>query len=220
MARWLKRLWILYFNECMHTVNLLTNVVENHAVLAYIIIFFGLVFEGELILISTGILAHLGAFNFWFALFFVLLGGFSKTLIGYSLGKYLYNKFNHNRFFKYVEKRVNHYMPHFKAKPFWSIFISKFIIGANHLVILFSGFERINYKKFLKAEIISTLIWAPLLLSIGYIFSQTALYITNEIWRFSMIVLVLIAIFIIFDKLIGWLYEIFEEFYHDHSSPL
>ena len=124
----------------MHTVNLLTNIVESHAVLAYIIIFFGLIFEGEFILISTGILAHLGAFNFWFALLFVLLGGLAKTVIGYSLGKYLYTKYNHNRFFKYVEKRVNHFMPHFQRKPFWSIFLSKFIMGANNLVIIFSWF--------------------------------------------------------------------------------
>ena len=199
----------------MHTVNLLINLVEHHQVLAYIIIFFGLIFEGELIVISTGILAHLGALNFWFSLFFILLGGLSKTFIGYALGEFLYKKFNHNRFFRYIQKQVYSILPRFKTKPFWSIFISKFIMWANNIVIIFSGYEKIDYKKFLKAEIIATLVWAPLLLSLGYFFSYTALHISRDIWKFSMVVLILFIIFILFDKLVSWLYELFEEFYDE-----
>lgn len=197
----------------MHTINLLTVFVEHHQILAYLIIYVGLVFEGEFFIISTGILTHLGALNFWISFIFVLLGAFSKTFIGYTLGKFLFKKFNHHRFFKYIQKRVYDFLPRFKAKPFWSIFVSKFIVGANHLVIIFSGYEKIDYKKFLKAEISSTIIWAPLLLFLGYFFSYTAFNISREIWRFSFIVLILIILFIIFDKLISWIYKIFGEFY-------
>ena len=199
----------------MHTVNLLTSLVENHQVLAYGIIYLGLIFEGEFFLISTGILAHLGALNFWFSLLFLLLGGLSKTFIGYALGEFLYKKFNYNKIFRYIQKRVYNILPRFKTKPFWSIFISKFIMGANHIVIIFSGYEKIDYKKFLKAEILATIIWAPLLLSLGYFFSYTALQISREIWKFLMVVLILFIIFILFDKLVSWLYELFEEFYDE-----
>ena len=78
---------------------------------------------------------------------------------------------------KYIEERVFNFMPHFDRKPFWSIFISKFIMGVNYLVIIFSGYKKINYKTYLKAEFFSTIIWAPLLLTIGYFFSYTALNI-------------------------------------------
>jgi len=74
----------------MHTVNLLISLVEHHQVLAYVIIFLGLIFEGEIIAISVGILAHLGALNFWFSIFFILVGAISKTLIFYELGEFLY----------------------------------------------------------------------------------------------------------------------------------
>ena len=57
----------------MHIVELLTGLVENHQVLAYAVIFIGLIVEGEVILISTGVLAHLGAVNFNFALVLLLL---------------------------------------------------------------------------------------------------------------------------------------------------
>jgi len=199
----------------MHTVNLLTSLIENHQVLAYVVIYIGLIFEGEFFIISTGILAHLGALNFWFSLLFIILGGLSKTFLGYALGEFLFKRFNHNKFFRYMQKKVYGILPRFKVKPFWSIFISKFIIGANHIVIIFSGYEKIDYKKFLKAEFSSTIVWAPLMLSLGYFFSYTALHISSEIWRFLMVILILFTLFVLFDKLVSWLYNLFEEFYNE-----
>ena len=170
------------------------------------------------VLISAGILAHLGALNVWLGLLIALLGGLSKTFMGYALGEFLYKIFNHHKFFKYIQKRVYIILPRFKTKPFWSIFISKFIAGANNVVIIFSGYEKIDYKKFLKAEISATIIWTPLVLFLGYIFSYAALQISREIWKFLMVVLTLYIIFILFDKLVGWLYELFEESYEENSE--
>lgn len=199
----------------MHTVNLLISLVENHQILAYFLIYFGLIFEGEFFVIFTGILVNLGALNFYFSLLFIILGAITKTFVGYALGEYLYKKFNHYKFFQYIQKRVYNVLPRLKTKPFWSIFASKFIMGINYLVIIFCGYEKINYKQFLKAEISATVVWAPTLLLIGYFFGYTALHISREIWKFSVVVLILFILFILFDKLVSWLYELFEEFYDD-----
>lgn len=196
----------------MYTVNLLTDLVSNNLAMAYFLIFFITIFEGEIVAISAGILVLLGAINFWIALILIFIGGMIKTVGGYFLGKFLHKKFNNHRYFQFVEKRVLRIMPNFKEKPFWSIFISKFIM-VNHLVIVFAGYHHIDFKKYLKAEISSTLFWAPGLMLLGYFFSYTAIKISTEIWDFSLIVLGLIILFIIFDKLVSWLYELFEEFY-------
>jgi membrane protein DedA with SNARE-associated domain len=200
----------------MHTINLLTRVIEHHQVLAYGIIFLGLIFEGEVVVMSIGILSHLGALNIWFALLFIILGALSKTFGGYALGKYLSNKYKHNGFFRYIQKRVYTLLPRFKTKPFWSI--SKFIWGANNIVILFSGYERIEYKKFLRAELLATLVWAPVLLSLGYFFSYTALSASRDVWKFLATVLILFIGFLLFDKLVSWLFELFEEFYYGDNK--
>ncbi|HBA46010.1 hypothetical protein A2W67_03445 [Candidatus Nomurabacteria bacterium RIFCSPLOWO2_02_40_28] len=200
----------------MYTINFLANLVENHQILVYALIFLGIIIEGEFILLCTGVLVHLGALNFYFALPFVFMAGFCKTFLGYSIGSLMQDKWNHTKFFKYIEKRVSNIMPHFKQKPFWSIFISKFIM-INHFVIVFAGYQKINFKKYLKAELLSTVIWAPGLILLGYFFSYTAISVSHEIWRFLMIVLVLIIAFVLFDKLVSRIYEIFEEFYHNHS---
>ena len=123
----------------MHTINFLIRLVEHHQILTYGIIYLGLIFEGEFFIISTGILAHLGALNVWVSLVFVLLGALSKTFIGYAFGEFLFKKFNRHKVLKYLQKRVYGILPKFKEKPFWSIFISKFIMGANYICLLYTS---------------------------------------------------------------------------------
>jgi membrane-associated protein len=199
----------------MHTVKILTSLVEHHETLAYFFIFLILVFEGEFIVIITGILVHLGALELVPSLFFLYLGGMGKTFLGYAVGRLIHNKWCDTKFLKHIEKKVYNIAPRFKRKPFWSIFVSKFIMGVNHSVIIYAGYLKIDYRKYLKAEISSTLIWAPLLLFVGYFFGYTALSVSKEIWKFSLIALLLIIGFILLDKLIAWIYELFEEFYEE-----
>ncbi len=197
----------------MYTVNFLINIIQDHQFIAYGLIFIGLIFEGEFILILTGILSHLGALNFYIALVFIFLGGLSKTFLGYYLGTILHKKYKDTKFFLYIKKKVLNFVPNFEKKPFWSIFISKFIMGVNSFVIIFAGYLKVDFKKYLRAEITATIIWVPLLLCLGYFFGYTALSISKEIWKFSLIIVLLMFIFVLIDKFIGWLYEIFEEFY-------
>ena len=112
----------------MHTVEILKQLVGNHQILAYLVIFLGLIFEGEIVVITTGVLSYLGALNVWISLIFILAGGLVKTFSFYYLGTVFYKKFSYNKVFRYIEKRVMYFMPQFKEKPFWSIFISKFFI--------------------------------------------------------------------------------------------
>ena len=128
----------------MHTVNFLIRLVEHHQILVYGVIYLGLIFEGEFVVISAGILSHLGALNLYFSLLFILLGSLSKTFLGYALGEFLYKKFNNHKFFRYIQKRVYSVLPRFKTKPFWSIFISRFfILGIGWFTTIFSGYKNL-----------------------------------------------------------------------------
>ena len=202
----------------MHTVEILNHLIEQHQVLAYIFIFLGLVFEGEVVVITTGVLSYLGALDFKLSLLFILAGGIAKTFGCYYLGMLLYKKYNYSRVFRYIERRVLYFMPRFKEKPFWSIFISKFINGVNYLVAIFSGYAKINLKTYLKAEFLSTIIWAPLLLSLGYFFSQTALSLSKEIGRFSLFIFIFLMVFLLFDKFVSAFFRIFEYFKNNGSA--
>jgi len=200
----------------MHTVQVLSHVVENNQLFAYLLIFLVTIVEGEIIAISAGIMILLGALNFWICLLAILCGGTIKTFLGYYIGKTLNEKFNNHRFFRYVEKKVFTIMPHFEQKPFWSIFISKFLL-INHLVIIFAGYKKIIFKKYLQAEVISTVIWAPGLLLLGYFFSYAAIRLSGEISDFLLIIVLFIIGFFLLDKLITLLYDVFENLLNDYE---
>ncbi|PIR68907.1 hypothetical protein COX93_01405 [Candidatus Nomurabacteria bacterium CG_4_10_14_0_2_um_filter_30_12] len=196
----------------MYTVKFLTTLVENHQILAYVVIFLGLIFEGEVIVITTGVLCYLGALDFTLSLILIFTGSFVKTFTLYYIGEVVNKKYSDSKFFKYIERRVFYFMPRFKQKPFWSIFLSKFIMGTNYLIILFSGYNKINLKTFIKAEALSTVIWAPVLLSLGFFFSQTAISISKEIGKFSLIIFGLVIVFLLFDKIMSSIYTFYEYF--------
>lgn len=196
----------------MHTVQVLKFLVNDHQILAYFIIFLGIILEGEIVVITTGILANLHAIDFWWSLSFIIIGGMVKSIGCYYIGMFVYKKYYKHKFFIYLEKRVLYFMPRFNKKPFWSIFLSKFIMGVNYLVLIFSGYKKINFKTYMQAEILSTIIWAPLLLSLGFFFSQTALSYSKELSRFSLAIFLLLVVFLLFDKLVAFLYRIFEYF--------
>ncbi len=194
----------------MHSVQILTSVVEHHHVLAYGVLFLGLIFEGEATVIAAVVLSYIGALDFGVSLLFVLAGGMAKTFSFYYIGTLLEKKFKDSRIMRYIDKRAHYLMPRFEERPFWSIFISKFINGVNYIVIIFSGYKKINFRTYLKAEVFSTIIWAPLLLSLGYFFSQTALRGSRDIGRFSLVILLLLAAFFLFDKLAAGFYNFVE----------
>jgi len=193
----------------MNTIDVLNNLLRDHQVIAYLFIFLGLIFEGEIVVLTTGILSYIGALDFWVALSFILAGGIVKTFLGYYLGKYIHRKYNQSRFCKYIVRRVLYFMPRFNERPFWSIFISKFIMGMNYLIIIFSGYSKVNFRLFLKAEIISTFVWAPLLLSLGFLFSQTAFFLTEEISKFFFAIIGFFVVFLLFDKFLAFFYRVF-----------
>lgn len=200
----------------MHTVETLKYVIEHNQLLAYLLIFAITIFEGEVVTISAGILILLGALHFWIALIAILCGGVIKSFLGYFIGGFLNKRFHHNRFFQYIEKKVLSIMPHFEEKPFWSIFVSKFLM-VNHIVIIFSGYKKINFKKYIQAEILSTVLWAFSLIALGYFFSYAAFRISDRLSEFLLIVLLFIVGFFIIEKIVSFLYNIFEDFLHTHE---
>ena len=202
----------------MHTVNILKHLVENHLALAYVLIFLITIVEGEIVVISAGILVLLGALNFWLSLTVILFAGMVKTLAGYLLGRFLHKKFNSHRFFQYMQKRVLSVMPHFAEKPFWSIFFSKFLIGVNHSVIVFSGYQKVNFRTYFKAEFLSTIIWAPGFIALGYFFSYTALRITKRLSEFFLIIILCVIGFFLLDKLLTVFIDAFENLKNNHDN--
>ncbi len=196
----------------MDLINALTVLVADHTLVAYLVIFFGIVIEGEFVLIATGILAHVGILPVWLTLFIGFVGAIGKTALGYYIGTVLGKYFPRNLILKYSERKVLSLLPRFREKPFWSIFISKFIYGINNLTIIFAGYARATFNTYIRAEMLSTLIWTPFIFILGYFFSYTAFSVTRDIKKSVVFILVFLILFMIVEKIITTIISFFEEY--------
>lgn len=195
----------------MHFFESYLHFVQSHEAIALFVFVLGVVIEGEFALIIAGIFAALHGWHFYNALLFGFLGAAIKLFLGYSIGRGLAIKYPQSKFFKYVHGKIHHYLPLFSEKPFWSIFISKFIYGVNHVTLIFSGYSKIHFKTYLKAETLSSILWVPLFVCLGYFFSHTALQISNDIRKFTFVIFAFILGFILLERIIVFFYELAEE---------
>jgi membrane protein DedA with SNARE-associated domain len=191
-----------------------TDFVVSHQFFAYTLLFLGMIFEGEIVLIFTGILLYIGALGFWPAYFFALAGLISKTFLAYSLGGLLSRKYPSSKILNYIKRKVLFIFPDFARKPFWHIFVSKFLSGFNNFTLIFSGFLNLNFRMYLRAELISNIIWMPLIITLGYFFGYAALAVTKEIKKFLLLIGIFIVGFIILEKAVTFVYEFMEGLYH------
>ncbi len=192
------------------SITAIRHFIELHAIAVYFVIFLGVFFEGEVMVIFAGIFSYLGSINFFVALASVVAGGAIKSIIGYTVGYYLNKHHSHRTFMKKIEGRISYFLPKFKERPFWSIFASRFfILGIGWFTIVYSGYKNISLKVYAKAEAYSLAIWSIGVLLLGYFFGYTALSISRDVRHVLLIILVFFISFFVLEKIVAFIFEIF-----------
>ena len=194
------------------SIDFIRHFVEAHAVWAYIFIIIGVIVEGEVSVILAGIFSHLGSLNIFISLLCAIVGGASKSFIGYTVGLHLQRHHSHQPFLRLMVKRISYFLPRFDKRPFWSIFISRFFIfGIGWFTTIFSGYRKIPLKIFIRAEAMSLVIWSVGMLALGSFFSYTALSMSQDVRKFFVIIFLFFILFFLLEKVIGFIIEVFEE---------
>jgi len=186
------------------------NFIEINAIVVYLFVFMGVVIEGEIVVLLAGIFSYLGSINIFIALIAVMLGGITKSFIGYTIGYYLQKNHSHRLFISKTESRISYFLPRFKEKPYWSIFISRFfILGVGWLTLIFSGYKKIPLKVYIRAESYSLVLWSVGVIALGYFFGYTALSASMDVYNIILMILVFSIAFFILEKIIVFAIEIF-----------
>lgn len=192
------------------SLSVIRHFIEIHAIIVYFVIFFGVIIEGEIVVILAGIFSFLGLINIFIAFPVIILGGVTKSFLAYTIGYYLNKNHSGKPFVSMMERRISYFLPKFNERPFWSIFTSRFIIlGVGWFTLLFSGYKRVPLKIYAKAESYSLIIWTIVFLALGHFFSYTALSISRDIRKFLVIILVFFIMFFIIEKFITFLVRLF-----------
>jgi membrane protein DedA with SNARE-associated domain len=203
----------------MITLNFLRHFVEHYAEIAYILIFLGVIIEGEIMVIIAGIFCHLGSLSVPTSFLIIFMGGISKSFIGYNLGSWLANSYPQSNFLSRVERKISYFLPRFSERPFWSIFVSRFfILGLNWVTLIFSGYKKVAREIYYKAEFLSLCVWSVGVLAIGYFFSFAALSISRDIRKFLVIILICFILFFLLEKLTAFVLELVGLEYQDKEE--
>lgn len=181
--------------------------VQDHRFWGYTILFLAMVVEGEVFLIVSGMLAHLHALDFGDILWVAFLGVTIGDVFWYGFGILLSRKKSLAFLARTAEKTVLVLLPRFREKPFHSIFLSKFIYGANHATLLISGFLRVQFSLFIKAEMMASCIWISLYSVAGFMFGHVALAVTKKISRLALLAAVFVIGFILLERWASKYYE-------------
>ncbi len=193
------------------SIGAIRHFIEINAVTVYLIIFLGVILEGEIVVIFAGIFSHLSSINIFIAFFAIIMGGAMKSFLGYLIGSSLNKYHSHRNFIQRIELKMSSFLPHFGERPFWSIFISRFFVfGIGWFTLIFSGYKKVPIKVYIKAEVISLIIWSILMLLLGYFFSYTALSVSRDVRNFIGIILLFFILFFILEKVVAFILELFE----------
>jgi len=195
----------------MLTIHYIKEFALLHAHLIYLLILLGVVIEGEIAVILAGIFAHLGSINLVVAVYVIFIGGGIKSFIGYSIGSYLQNHHSNSAILYKIERRVNHSFPRFDKRPFWSIYLSRFLLfGIYWFALIFAGYKKTNLHTFIKAELYSLVSWTFVMISLGYFFSYTAISISRNVRNFFGFIIIFFIGFFILEKIIALFINLFE----------
>ncbi len=167
--------------------------------LGYFLIFLGLALEGDTALFITSFLTYHGFFDIWK----FLLAAFSGAIIGDIFWYWLGQRINNSSSFinkitnriKFADNHLINRLPH-------TIFVSKFIYGTHHLIMLRAGALNIDLKKIIKYNFLPTLLWILLIGGLGYLSGASFIIIKKYVRFIEIGLLIALIIFFIVERFI------------------
>ena len=170
----------------MHS--LLTHYLTIWRPLGYLLAFLAMIFEGDGVLFIIGFLTHEGLFD-PFNIYLTLLMG---VLVGDSLWYWLGLKVNVSSLFfgRWAEKIAKPFDDHLIGRPFRTIFISKFIYGLHHAILIRAGELKLRWNTLIKDDFLPAVLWVLSIGGLGYLSSASFTLVKHYV-RFSEIALLI-----------------------------
>ncbi|MBI3638466.1 VTT domain-containing protein [Candidatus Wolfebacteria bacterium] len=164
----------------------------------YLVIFAGMMIEGEGLLFTSSFLTHRGFFDTTYMFAVLFFGALMGDIIWFELGKRWNDEGAPFRFLrKMVDKIAKPLDDHLINRPKYTIFISKFVYGFNHLMLMRAGSLKINLRQIIKANVIATIIWIFVVGGLGYLSSYSFILIRHYLRFVEIALIISLFIFII-----------------------
>jgi len=152
------------------------------------VVFVGVIVEGTMMIIITGILCYLGMLDIKEAVLVAILGAVTGDQLWYILGKY-YSGFILDRF-SLLKQKIYSLKPKIEQKGKWFAFGGRFVYSGAILFPLGLGTYNYPHYKFTLFDTIGVTIWSILGISIGYTFGSGAeefIGKIDKVWHFVLL---------------------------------
>ena len=173
---------------------------ESWSLLVYVLIFLGMFIEGDVILFLSFYLAHEGDLNLFGVIIICIIGILLGDMCWYKFGIYP------EKWFPFLKKRVEKISAilddQLQKNLFRTVLISKFTYNLHHITLMRVGALRVPFKKYLKTDILSSIIWIISIGGLGYA-SSLSFSLFKKYLKFAEIgLLISLVIFFVLIKLI------------------
>lgn len=165
----------------------------------YLLIFLGMLMEGELVAFGAAFLVHRGAIMLIPTALVVILGTWLGNFLWYLLGRH------QNRWPAFIRKLADRVSgridDHLRRRPFHTILMTKFTYGLHRAILLRAGAIGLPTKTFLRSDLLASTFWLSVVAAVVY-FSKFSLVFLHQYFRAGEIVLLLaFVIFLLVEKL-------------------
>jgi membrane protein DedA with SNARE-associated domain len=157
-------------------------------------------FEGDATLFSAAFLTREGFFDIGNMLIIAVTSVIIGDTLWYFLGRNYISKFPKikswaDRFAKPIDR-------HLMDKPFRTFLLTKFTYGAHHATLIRAGMFRMNFRTFIKNDLMAAALWFPAIWCLGYFGSVSLAYIRRSL-RFAEVSLLLgLVLFFVVRRLL------------------
>lgn len=164
--------------------------------IGYLIIFLGMILEGDIVLFTASFLTHQGFFDIGDMTVAILGGVLIGDIFWYAMGSRISG--NAQSFFaRWIERIAHFFDKHIRQRPFRTIFISKFAYGMHHALLARAGMIRLPFREFLRNDIAASALWILIVGGLGYGSSVSFIFLKHYL-RFTEVVILAGILLILF----------------------
>ena len=141
--------------------------------LAYAIIFFGVMIEGEGIILLASVFAAQGHLSWALLAILAISGTIIGDILWYLAGKHLKGTRLGCWLDRRYEKTGGWVGELIMNRYHWYAIVSKFMYFTTRPTIFLAGWHGFDFKKFIKITTYATVAWATIIMGIGLVFGHT-----------------------------------------------
>lgn len=187
----------------MRLESLFLNTLADWGWLAYLVIFFLLWVEGDMVVFASVYLAEDGYLSMAKLIPVLFLGTLTGDILWYRMGGTLAKRFGWVAHWSAkITNPLHRLLTH---KPHWAVFVSKFTYGLNKATLIWAGAHKVDFKKVILTELFTLICWLSVLGNLAYASAASSLYLKSYLKYAEVGLLVGIFLLFLVTHVLAWI---------------